>query len=401
MLADNFCLRNRQFIFGAKRCKQYFNTINMKHIQLLFLTLILTGQLLFGQNTFNSKILDLLNEPLQTNQIYQANYDTILKLTKDENVSYKSKVVFEGMRENIEFEKGIYIKEPSMKFRLFKTFIPRQVAFYFDKNNLRKSVWFFDLKYIEAENMITEISKLVKRYDDYGARVSWYDNIAELTLHRDQEASRIKLKLLVNDSSLLKYYENLNLHFSLEFTMFEVQEKQKEIESVRPKTAHEKLESEIKENKHGRGNSTFTLTIAKLESLIKSNTTLQALEKQLGLWESYGMDNHLGYEWDDKTKGHTIPLFQIQYSSSQGKKYYTIRTEVSQKLSNKIKYIEVITILNGMQLAEFKKSLATSGYLINENLTEIFRKQTWQHKAKNLMLTIKANANGTYSIGIR
>lgn len=54
-----------------------------------------------------------------------------------------------------------------------------------------------------------------------------------------------------------------------------------------------------------------------------------------------------------------------------------------------------------MQLAQFKKSLSTNNYLINENLTEIFGKQTWQNVTKNLMVTIKANANGTYSIGIR
>lgn len=166
------------------------------------------------------------------------------------------------------------------------------------------------------------------------------------------------------------------------------------------KPSSDYLQNLINEDKQGKGNSTFSLTIGKLETLIKSGTKLKELETQFGEWTSYGSDNKLGFEWDDKTQDHTIPLFQIQYQTTIKNKYYTIGTEVINDLKNKIKYLEVTTELNGMQLAEFKKSLATNGYLINENLTSIFRKQTWQNKAKNLMVTIKANSR-SYTIGIR
>jgi hypothetical protein len=47
-------------------------------------------------------------------------------------------------------------------------------------------------------------------------------------------------------------------------------------------------------------------------------------------------------------------------------------------LKGYIEKLEVTTVLNGMKFAQFKKSLQDAGYLINENLAEIFRKQTWQ-----------------------
>lgn len=164
---------------------------------------------------------------------------------------------------------------------------------------------------------------------------------------------------------------------------------------------HDKLEGQIKVNRNGKGNSTFTLSLTKLESLIKSGTTAKALENQLGVWQSFASDNTVGYDWNDKTREYDIPRLQLQYNTEVKKQDYVIRAEVPKDLTNNIKYLEVISTMNGMQVAEFKQSLRNSGYLENENLTKTFRKQTWQNKAKHLTITIKGNTNGTHSIGIR
>ena len=167
------------------------------------------------------------------------------------------------------------------------------------------------------------------------------------------------------------------------------------------KPSYDSLKNLIKEDRNGKGNSTFKLSLSNLENIIKSRTTLKGLEGHLAEWTSYNSNNDIKFSWDDKTQDHTIPIFKIQYETNMLRKYFVIRTEVTNDLRNRIEYLEVIGELNGMQLAEFKKSLSSNGYLINENLTSIFRKQTWQHKAKDLMVTIKANPNGTCSIGIR
>ncbi|MBS1771493.1 MAG: hypothetical protein JST82_01445 [Bacteroidetes bacterium] len=164
---------------------------------------------------------------------------------------------------------------------------------------------------------------------------------------------------------------------------------------------HDKLESQIKVNRNGKGNSAFTLSLAKLENIIKSGTTAKALENQLGVWQSFASDNTVGYDWNDKTKEYDVPRLQLQYSTEVKNRSYVIRAEVPKDLTNNIKYLEIITIMNGMQVAEFKQSLRNNGYLENENLTKTFRKQTWQNKTKHLTITIKENSNDTHTIGIR
>lgn len=52
-----------------------------------------------------------------------------------------------------------------------------------------------------------------------------------------------------------------------------------------------------------------------------------------------------------------------------------------------------------MELAKFKKSLQDNGYLINENLSAIFKKQTWQKNGRPT-ITIKKNTNGTASVEV-
>lgn len=164
---------------------------------------------------------------------------------------------------------------------------------------------------------------------------------------------------------------------------------------------HDNIESQIKVNRNGKGNSSFSLSLAKLESIVKKGTTVKALEAQLGTWQSFASDNTVGYDWNDKTREHDIPRLQLQYETVIKNWSYVIRAEVPKDLTNNIKYLEVISTMNGMQVAEFKQSLRNNGYLENENLTKTFRKQTWQNKSKHLTVTIKENRNGTHTIGIR
>ena len=158
---------------------------------------------------------------------------------------------------------------------------------------------------------------------------------------------------------------------------------------------HDSLEALIKVDKQGKGNGTFSLS--KLTSIVKSKT-LKGLQDQLGTWNSNAADNKLGYEWNDKTKDHDIPNYQVTYESTIAKKFYTIDAEVPVKLEGVIKKLTVTVELNGMELAQFKKSLQNAGYLLNENLTQIYKKQAWQKKGSP-MITIRKNANGTVSIG--
>lgn len=163
---------------------------------------------------------------------------------------------------------------------------------------------------------------------------------------------------------------------------------------------HDSLEAQIKVNRSGTGNSTFSLSIAKLEMIVKPGITINELESQLGDWNSYAADNKLGYEWNDETKEHDLPLFKVQYQTTI-RQPYTLRVEVAKNQSNRIKYIEVITAVNGEKLASLKQELKNKGYFKNENLTKTFRKDTWQNKTKKTMVTIRENANGTYSVGMR
>jgi hypothetical protein len=145
----------------------------------------------------------------------------------------------------------------------------------------------------------------------------------------------------------------------------------------------------------------FILTISNLENIILVKTTLKQLERQLGKWESIGASNNFAIEWDDKKQEHTIPLFQIQYETSFKERFYSIKTDVSKKLTNEIKYIEVRTFLGGLELAKIKKTLSTKNYLFNEVLTNMHGKQTWQNEAKKLTVTIDYNFDGSYTIGMR
>lgn len=254
----------------------------LKFIKLFLLLIILIGQPSFGQNQLNSKILGVLNHPLNANEIYHANYDTLIELIKGDKISYENEVVFEGNRGNIHFEKAIYINAPDDKYTFLDHYIPFQIAFYFNEKKLQKSVWFFDLKFKKAESIKREISKIIKNYDDYGGGVTWSDNFASLTLNRGDQASLLNMKLLV-DTSVLKEYADVKMQFSIEFTMLDIQEKQSEIERQQPKSAYEKIEGQIKEDRKGKGSGTFALTLSKLESIIKSNTTLKARKSVRGM----------------------------------------------------------------------------------------------------------------------
>jgi hypothetical protein len=167
----------------------------------------------------------------------------------------------------------------------------------------------------------------------------------------------------------------------------------------RPVLDYSTFENQIKTDRSGKGNSTFNISIAKLESIFILKTTLKGLEAQLGTWNSYGNLNNVGAEYDDNTKNFTIPLFQIHYETTVKNNGYLIEADVSKSLKNPVKELQITTTLNGYQLAQFKESLHAHGYLLNENLSETLNKLSYNNKARRL-ITIRYNENGSYTIGI-
>ena len=161
----------------------------------------------------------------------------------------------------------------------------------------------------------------------------------------------------------------------------------------------EKQTAQIKADRSGKGNSTFNISIAKLEDIVIFKTTLKGLEAQLGNWNSYGNLNEIGAEYDDNTKNFTIPLFQIHYETTIKNNGYLIEAYVSKNLKNPVKELRITTTLNGYQFAQFKESLHTHGYLLNENLSATLNKLSYNNKAGRL-ITIRYNENGSYTFGI-
>lgn len=161
------------------------------------------------------------------------------------------------------------------------------------------------------------------------------------------------------------------------------------------------LKKQVSENRQGKGKGLFRVSLSTIENVILSHMKTPNLEQEFGSWETYGGLNNVELEYDDKTQDHTLPLFVINYESRTNNHYYKFKIEIERKMNNSIKYFELTTILNGMQLAEFKKSLAKNNYLLNENLTQIFHKLTYQSRSKALMISIKENSDNSYSIGIR
>jgi hypothetical protein len=153
----------------------------------------------------------------------------------------------------------------------------------------------------------------------------------------------------------------------------------------------------IKSNRQGKGSGSFRLTLGFLEAEV-NHVTLKKFELQLGEWTSYGTDNGVEYEYNNKTKDHDLPLFIIDYESKINGMYYTFNSWVPLKVGNYIKEFEVIATINGYQLGLFKKSLQSKGYVINENLSDIFNKQTWENK--NFTVLVSRNPNASCSIKI-
>jgi hypothetical protein len=163
--------------------------------------------------------------------------------------------------------------------------------------------------------------------------------------------------------------------------------------------AQQKDSTFVKTDRSGKGNSTFTLSITNLESIFTTKTLLKSFEAQLGNWNSFGNLNAIGAEYDDATKDFTIPLYQIHYESDIKSKHYNIQVNVIKNLKTPIKELRITTSLSGFQLAQFKESLHTRGYLLNENLSATLGKLSYNNKSRRL-ITIKYNTNGSYTIGI-
>ena len=159
------------------------------------------------------------------------------------------------------------------------------------------------------------------------------------------------------------------------------------------------LEAQVKVNRRGVGNSTFSITLPKLSGLIKLNTNLKTLESQFSSWSSDAYQNRVGYSFNEKTQDHDIAVPEIHYETRIKNISYVVIAEVQGSLAGKITKLTVIAPINGLTLAQFKQALRNSGYLLNENLSDIYNKEAWQKKGQPLF-TIKRNANGTTSIGV-
>jgi hypothetical protein len=146
-------------------------------------------------------------------------------------------------------------------------------------------------------------------------------------------------------------------------------------------------ENPLLQDREGKGNGSFVLSVHTLEMLIKNRTTIKQLEQVLGTWNTGEYLSTISFEWNEKTHEHDIPNYEVGYKTTVRGKVYTVIAETHGKAPNLIRKMEVVTKLNGMGVAEFRKSLQDNGYLINENLTEMFHKQTWESKATHLTIT--------------
>jgi hypothetical protein len=275
---------------------------------------------------------------------------------------------------------------------MFHLYRPDTIYFYFKAKRLVKGHYHFIVDRNAAENNIADTLDLKLGQSQAGGDykglhyILWDDQYAKLNYVYDLAFNNDKNKV-VN-----AYLDFITLT-PPESNIAENQTKE------RPVLDYSTFENQIKTDRSGKGNSTFNISIAKLESIFILKTTLKGLEAQLGTWNSYGNLNNVGAEYDDNTKNFTIPLFQIHYETTVKNNGYLIEADVSKSLKNPVKELQITTTLNGYQLAQFKESLHAHGYLLNENLSETLNKLSYNNKARRL-ITIRYNENGSYTIGI-
>lgn len=157
--------------------------------------------------------------------------------------------------------------------------------------------------------------------------------------------------------------------------------------SVANKTPNAKTLN-IDQDRNGKGNNTFVVTLSNLERIILPGISLKTFESSLPEWSSEKSNNSVSYSFNEKTKEHDIPNYKLVYTFYFKNKYYTCKAEISNLITQKIKHFEVSTVLNGEEIAKFKTALSRNYYL-NENLTDIFRHPTYNNKNNNVFIIFK------------
>lgn len=352
--------------------------------------LTLSILLIFSSPTYpqqNSKSIDIICKALHEDSLFKEPIDTIIKKFQDRIIShssYRNAKQYEGNGLTaIKMKMGNsndLIKIKPFNVRLFDKFVPDTVLFYFNDKKLYKCALHFTSNSINVTDLYNTIAyrlgNTTNASNNGWSGPYWMDTSSDLTLyHNDKNFDEVRLE-------------------------FETTENQY-VEKPLSEDNHAALENQIKINRDGVGKGTFTMTLTHLENIIKSRTTMKKIEQQFSRWVSYGADNKLGYEYNDATKSMSIPLYQLYYESSIRNKDYIFKIEISKNIKNPIQYFQFTTFLNGYDLAMFKRSLIKNGYFLNENLTEIFHKITFQNRVRNLMITMRENLNGSYTIGIR
>lgn len=350
----------------------------------------------------NSKIVNSLQGELKDKKLYFELVDSVAKKFEQEKIVIERNSILPDFRKVPEsrhhetsFENLIKVIPTNLK--LFNQYKIDTISFYFIQKKLVKCWYQFDLPtkgYNSRDKAVDSIySKLNHSfnlgYDGVETNIAdyrgyrWTDDYAEVNFLTDIP---IPPNMIVGPSHIDLSKAYLSIEFFKSAERNQLLEKQSQL---------------IKKDRVGQGNNSFTFSINKLENIIKSRSLLKTVEHQFGHWTSYGAFNQVQYEYDDQTNAFTSPLFRLHYESKIGRRNFTFVFELQKNLNNPITYFEVTTILNGLQLAEFKNSLTANNYLLNENLTRILNKLAFQNRAKKSMITIVEKYNGEYTIGIR
>lgn len=366
--------------------------------------LTLSILLVFNLPTYsqqNSKILHYLQEELKDKALYFEQLDSITKKTKGTIFSRSKNVTFPDFRKTAELQHHEIAFEDLIKvvpsnLKLFNQYSVDTIWFYFNKAKLIRCWYQFKLPtngYNIRDKAVDSIYKKLNQgfnlgYERVETNIAGYDGYRWTDKY-------VEVDFLTN-FPIPRAQKNFNVDSSLAIAYISIEM----FKPVEVNTLLEKQKTQVKTDRSGKGNSTFNISASKLEQIMKSHTTLNVLENKFGNWSSFGALNNVAFEYDEATKNFTIPHFKIEYESTIKNKEYYFKAEVS-NLKGPLEYLEFTTSINGLQLAEFKKSLYVNNYLLNENLTKIFKKLTYQNRAKKTMVTIKENINGTYTIGIR
>ena len=364
---------------------------NVKTFLTILFVIILSART-YSQQKDNSKILSILSKKLNDNSLYYESMDTIIKKFKDNIIAREQNIDltldkrrdFKFNDRQHKFEDVIVVKAPNIK--LLNYYSPDTIYFYFNNQKLNKCTWHFTLNKQNVEILTKGLEKQIgpsgyMGYMEWGGPY-WADQDMQLNFF---------------------YNDRIDQNLLLEFEFLP----KKEL-IVLPKSKNEILESQIKIDRHGKGNNTFNLSISKLESIINSHTTLKMLETQLGAWNSDGYENNVSFEYNENTKDFTTPLFEVSYNISIKNQNTSLKAEIKGGLNNPIRLLKITVDFTGMQLAEFKESLHAHGYLLNENLTALYNKLdisstgylSYEKRNRKMVISIKYLSNGSYTIVI-